>query len=124
MSSNQESQSTSFTADQSANRNYIIQPTSSSLPISNSQPVQIIQCLPIIQSFPILNSQNGYTPPSSQSVQAPFVPQSIPQNNQSQNPNYESDSDISMSTDDENCSSCNITKVNLQLIINYWLKMT
>ena len=120
MSSNQESQFTSFTADQGANRNYIIQPTSFSLPISNSQPVQIIQSLPNIQSFPILNSQNVYTPPSSQSVlQAPFVPQNsqnLPQNSQPLHPNNESDSDISMSSDsdDENCSSCNITKVNYQ----------
>ena len=114
MSSNQESQSASFTAD----RNYVIQPTSFSLPISNSQPVQIIQSLPIIPSLPILNSQNIYTPPPSQSVlQAPVIlqnSQNLPQNSQFQPAGNESDSDISMSSDsdDENCSSCNITKVN------------
>ena len=118
MSSNQESQSASFTTHRNTNRNYVIQPTSFSLPISNSQPVQIIQSLPIIPSLPILNSQNIYTPPSSQAVlQAPVFlqnSQNLPQNSQFQPTGNESDSDISISSDsdDENCSSCNITKVN------------
>ena len=129
MSSNQESQSAPFSADQSANRNYVIQPTSFILPISNYQPVQIYQSPSIIQSIPVLNSQNGYTPPSSQVLQAPYVPQNshyFPQSSQSQPPDNESDSDISLSTDsdDENCSTCNITKVKFQIIINIWLKMT
>ena len=127
MSSNQESQSASSSADQSTNRNYVMQPTSFILPISNYQPVQIYQSHSIIQSVPILNSQNVYTPPSSQVLQAPYVPQNshnFPQSNQSQPPDNVSDSDISLSTDsdDDNCSSCNITKVKFQFIIKYGLK--
>ena len=129
MSSNQKSHS--FATDQSQNRNYVIHPTPFIFPISNSQPVQIIQTLPMSQSFQVLNSQNIYTPPSSQLsvLQAPHIPQNSqnpPQTSECQTPGYESDSDVSISTvsDGDHCSKCSISKVSFQVNINFWLKLT